>query len=351
MTPATTEAAILVELHKPLEVDTIELPESLGFGQVLVEFAYSGICGSQIGEIDGVKGPDEWLPHLLGHEGSGEILAVGEGVKTVAPGDHVVVHWRPGDGLESDTPSYRRNSETVNAGRVTTFNRHAVVSENRVTAIPKDFDLRTAPLFGCAITTGLGIVTHDAKLQLGESIVVFGAGGIGLNVIQGAAMISAHPVVAVDVVDSKLDAALEFGATDAIDGSNSKKAQSAIREIVGEDGADVVVETTGITSVIESAYTLTQPQGRTILVGVPRAGENVSIHTLPLHFGKVLTGSHGGDAQPHIEIPRYIDLLKAGKLKTEGLITDEFPLQDINRALEVVRSGTAGRVLIDLKAS
>lgn len=349
--PRTTEAAILVAQHGDLVVDTIELPDSLAFGQVLVELAYSGICGSQIGEIDGVKGPDPWLPHLLGHEGSGKVLSAGEGVKTVAPGDHVVLHWRPGDGLPGDPPKYRWRGETLNAGRVTTFNRHAVVSENRVTTIPHDFDLRTAPLFGCAITTGLGIVNHDAKVRIGESIVVLGAGGIGLNVIQGAAMVSAHPIIAVDILASKLECALEFGATHTFDGSGAEKLPAAIREVVGRSGADIVVETTGLPSLIETAYGLTQPQGRTILVGVPKQGENVSIHTLPLHFGKILTGSHGGDAEPAVEIPRFVRLHEAGKLRTEGLISHEFSLQDVNEAIDVVRSGAATRVLINLEDS
>ena len=147
-----TRAAILVEQKKPLVIEEVEVP-ALKLGQVLVKVLASGICGSQIGEINGVKGPDRFLPHLLGHEGCGTVLEIGEGVRTVKPGDRVVLHWRKGAGLESVTPTYGSRLGTVNAGWVTTFNEHAVISENRVTAVPADFDVEAAALFGCAVTT------------------------------------------------------------------------------------------------------------------------------------------------------------------------------------------------------
>ena len=131
--PRVTRAAILVAQQQPLVIDEIELPEQLDVGQVLVELAYSGICGSQLGEIDGVKGPDKWLPHLLGHEAAGTVLAIGPGVRHVKPGETVVAHWKPSLGIESSVPQYRWHSKVVNAGWVATFNRHAVISENRLT--------------------------------------------------------------------------------------------------------------------------------------------------------------------------------------------------------------------------
>ena len=146
--PRKTRAAILVEQGKPLVVDEIELPEVLDVGQVLVELAFSGICGSQLGEIDGVKGPDKWLPHLLGHEGAGKVLAVGPGVRHVQPCDTVVAHWKPSLGIESNVPQYRWCAETINTGWVTTFNRHTVISENRLTPLPCDIDLKVAALYG-----------------------------------------------------------------------------------------------------------------------------------------------------------------------------------------------------------
>src|SRR5262245_15763413 len=193
------KAAVLVELNKPLVMADLDLPGPLSFGQVLVKIHYSGICGAQINEIEGAKGPDKFLPHLLGHEGSATVVAVGPGVKTVKPGDHVVMHWRPSAGLQAETPHYEWDGRKVNAGWVTTFNDEAIVSENRVTPIPADFDLRIAPLFGCAVTTAMGVVNRDAKVEVGQSVVVFGIGGVGVNIVQAAAMVSANPIVAIDV--------------------------------------------------------------------------------------------------------------------------------------------------------
>ena len=342
------KAAVLESLNSPLIVVDIDLPNSLEFGQVLVKVHYSGICGAQINEIEGAKGPDKFLPHLLGHEGSGTVLDMGPGVTTVKKGDRVVMHWRQSDGLQSPTPTYKWGGRTVSAGWVTTFNESAVVSENRLTPIPDDFDLKLAPLFGCAVTTAMGVVNNDAHLKVGQSIVVFGVGGVGLNIVQAADMVSAYPIIGIDLADSKLELARKFGATHVFNVDKVPNLQEEIRSIVGETGADVVVETTGKAKVIEQAYELTHPDGKTVLVGVPTKGDNVSIYTLPLHFKKTLSGSHGGDAEPHLDIPRYIRLCERGKLKLEGLITHEFSLDEINKAIDVVRSGGAGRVILKM---
>ena len=344
----STTAAILAESGKPLIVDQMELPEELAAGQVLVQIRYSGICGAQINEIDAVKGPDRWLPHLLGHEAVGEVLEIGPGVTTVSPRDSVILHWRPSAGIQSATPSYRWRDRTLNAGWVTTFNRHCVVSENRLTLQPPGLDDRIAPLFGCAVTTAMGVINHDAQVRLGESVVVFGVGGVGLNVAQAAAMVSGHPVVAVDLQPAKVEMAKRYGATHGLvnAGMSDLEVADAIRAIVGPGGADVIVETTGVGKIIELAYDLTHKDGRTILVGVPR--DKVQIYTLPLHFRKILTGSEGGSCQPHLDIPRYAKLVAAGKLDLEGIVTHTFPLHSINEGLDLVRSGNAGRVLIEM---
>jgi len=343
------KAGILVQSNAPLEVAEIEMPEKLSFGQVLVKIHFSGICGAQLNEISAAKGPDKFLPHLLGHEGSGTVLETGEGVTTVKEGDTVVLHWRQSDGIQSNTPTYNWNGKKVNAGWVTTFNNYAVISENRLTTIPSDFDLKIAPLFGCAVTTAMGVINNDAHVKVGQSVVVFGVGGVGLNVVQSAAMVSAYPVIGVDIRDNKLDMAKKFGATYCFNSKTTTDLPGEIRKIVGNAGADVIVDTTGNARVIEQAYDLTHPDGKTILVGVPKKGDNINIYSLPLHFKKVLTGSHGGGVDPHIDIPRYIRLVDTGKLKLDGLVTHEFSLDDINKALDLVRSGDAGRVLIAME--
>lgn len=342
------KAAILVESHAPLVVADIELPGRLAFGQVLVRVHYSGICGAQLNEIDAVKGPDRFLPHLLGHEGSGTVVDVGEEVTTVRRGDRVVLHWRPGAGIQSQTPVYRWGHRQVNAGWVTTFNEYAAVSENRVTPIPDDVDPKLATLFGCALTTAFGVVNNDAWVKVGQSVVIFGVGGVGLPIAQAAAMVSAYPIVGVDRHGAKRSMAEQFGVTHFLDASGTRDLAAAVRDVVGQEGADVVIDTTGDARVIEQAYELTHSDGRTVLVGVPRKGDKASIYTLPLHFKKVLTGSHGGGAAPHVDIPRYVRLVKAGRLHLKGLITHEFGLDEVNRALQLVRAGEAGRCVLAL---
>lgn len=343
------KAAILVELKKPLEIAEVKLPEKLAYGQVLVKVHYSGICGAQINEIEGAKGPDKYLPHLLGHEGSATVMELGPGVKTVKQSDRVVMHWRESNGIQSETPVYDWNGKKVNAGWVTTFNEYAVVSENRLTVIPEDFDLRLAPLFGCAVTTAMGVINNDANVKIGQSVVVFGVGGVGLNIAQAAGMVSAYPIIGIDLHDSKLEMVKKYGATHCFNSNKTPNITDEIRKIVGKEGADVVIDTTGNPRVIEMAYELTHQDGKTILVGVPRKGDNICIYSLPLHFKKVLKGSHGGSAVPHVEIPRYIRLYKEGKMKLEGLITHEFGLDEINEAINMVRSGEAGRVLVAME--
>ncbi len=340
----TAKAAVLAESRKPLIVDEIALPSELGVGQVLVKVLYTTICGAQINEIDAVKGPDKFLPHLLGHEASATVIETGLGVTSVKAGDTVVLHWRPSLGIQGPPPAYTWRGNKLNAGWVTTFNDYAVVSENRMTPIPADFDLKVAPLFGCAVTTAAGVICNDAKVKIGESVVVFGVGGVGIPLIQFASLAGANPVIAVDKVPEKLAMAKARGATHVIDASKVTDVAAEIKKIVGSKGPDKVVEATGAKAVIEMAYDLTHADGTCVLVGVP--SEKVTIYTLPIHFNKILTGSHGGDAHPQIDIPRIIGLVNAKRISFEGLITHEFPLDDINAALDVVRSGTAGRVLL-----
>jgi S-(hydroxymethyl)glutathione dehydrogenase/alcohol dehydrogenase len=215
-----------------------------------------------------------------------------------------------------------------------------------LTPIPADVNSRLVPLFGCAVTTAFGVINNNAQVKVGQSVVVFGVGGVGLSIVQAARMVSAYPIVAVDIVPEKLDMAERFGASHSINSTITADVGKAIRDIVGPDGADVIIETTGNPRVIETAYELTQPKGRIVLVGVPRKGDNISIYSLPLHFKKIITGSEGGEAEPHNDIPRYVQLLQSGRLNLDGLITHEFRLNEINEAIVQVRSGEAGRVLV-----
>lgn len=346
MIPKTMKAAILVEQRKPLIIDEIELPSQLEVGQVLVRVHYSGICGSQIGEIDGAKGEDRFLPHLLGHEASGTVIDIGPGVRHAAAGDTVVMHWRKGLGIEAVPPVYHWRGNRLNAGCIATFNEYAIVSENRLTKIPVDSDLEVAALFGCAVTTGFGVVENNARVRIGETVVVFGAGGVGLNIVQAAALVGAYPVIAVDLHDNRLELARNMGATHLINSRNAD-AKAEIERITGGRGVDVFIDNTGQPAIIELGYRITRPQGRITLVGVPHAGNDIRIHSLPLHFGKVLAGSQGGEALPHEDIPRYHALYRADRIKLRELLTERLPLDNINAAIDNMRSGkTSGRCLI-----
>jgi S-(hydroxymethyl)glutathione dehydrogenase/alcohol dehydrogenase len=344
--PKFTKAAILTELRKPLIIAEIEIPQELKVGQVLVKIHFSGICGSQLGEIDGAKGEDKFLPHLLGHEGSGTVVAIGPGVKTVSLDDKVVLHWRKGDGIESEPPIYNWKETKVNAGWVTTFNEFAIVSENRITTIPKDSEMDVAALFGCAVTTGFGIIENNAKLKIGESVVVFGAGGIGLNVVQAASLVSAYPIIAIDIFDNRLTLAQEMGATHLIN-SRDKSVEEISELIHSFTKVDVFIDNTGNPQIIELGYNILKPQGKMVLVGVPKKGNNINIFSLPMHFGKSIIGSHGGETVPQIDIPRINNLYLEKRIKLKNLISKTYSLNEINTAISDIRNGlVSGRVSI-----
>ena len=338
------KAAILVEQNKPLVVTEIRIQKKLAYGQVLVRILYTTICGAQINEFQGTKGPDKFLPHLLGHEGSGIVEECGPGVTQVTKGDKVILHWRKGNGIQAATPEYKWANNKVNAGWVTTFNEYAIVSENRITKIPDNSDMRTAPLYGCALTTAFGILQNEVQAKSGESIIIFGVGGVGSALVLASRLISLYPIVAVDINDSKLKRVMSFGATHAVN-SNKDDVTSIIKANF-PNGADIVAETTGLNYVKELAYELTAPLGKTVFVGVTKVGENVSIDTTPLHFGKSLIMSYGGGSNPSYDIPRLIRLQQIGRLKLDGMITKEYSLDHINNAFEYVMKSDGLRCLI-----
>lgn len=338
-----TIAAILVEQNKPLEIHEVDI-SSLKYGQVLVEVICTRICGSQIGEIDGVKGPDKYLPHLLGHEGGGVVREIGPSVEHVCPGDHVVLHWRHGAGIDAGPSEYRLGQKTVNAGPITTFQQYTVVSENRLTPIPKDVDFETASLLADTLTTGFGVVVRDARLEIGESAVVIGVGGIGLGTVLGAHLAGVHPIIAVDLFDHKLEKAKEFGATHTINSSN-KDFPEEVMKILG-CGADAIFDGTGSPDVLKKAWKVLSPQGRLVLVGVMAHELRFSFNTLPLHYGKRIVGSEGGQSTPHIDIPRYLRMIEDGRFDPSKMITHRCKLGEINPAISAMRAGETVHTMI-----
>jgi S-(hydroxymethyl)glutathione dehydrogenase/alcohol dehydrogenase len=339
-----TSAAILVEQKKPLVVDEVELP-ALGYGQVLVDIKVSRICGSQIGEIDGVKGPDRFLPHLLGHEAGGIVLEVGPEVRHVKAGDRVVGHWRPGRGIEARPPVYDWNGRKTNAGNITTFNQFAIISENRLTPVPPETDFEVCALLADTLTTGFGVINNDAAVKIGESVVIIGVGGIGSGVVLGAKLAGAFPIIAVDLHDHKLKKAMEIGATHVINSSQADFTD-AVRQILDGGAPDVVIDGTGNPAVLEKAFCLAGNSGRCVGFGVMPHDRKFSINTLPLHLGKTLTGSHGGDSRPAEDIPRQVRMMRAGLFDPKGLISHRIALAEVNDGIARMRSGEVIHCLI-----
>ena len=333
------KAVLLEEIDAPLTVRDVGLTD-LKIGQVLVRVLVSGLCGAQLHEIRGHKGNARFLPHLMGHEGCGIVEKVGLGVNTVKVGDKVVMHWRPGSGMESPFPEYILDDQIISSGKVTTLSEYSIVSENRVTTIPPETSPVLAAMLGCSLTTALGIIDNECDLKFGESVAVIGCGGVGLNLIQAAQMKSASPIYAVDINENMSILSVMMGADSFV---------YNVSDILQK--VDVILDTTGVPPVISSAYNKLAPSGRLILVGQPQPGAEVEIPNAVSMFdgaGKSIRATQGGGTDPEKDIPRYIALAEKGLLEYEGLHTNTFTLDEINDAFDLLRSGDAGRIMINI---
>jgi len=333
------KAAVLEQINAPLAIKEVDLTP-LKFGQVLVKVLVSGLCGAQLHEIRGYKGNEKFLPHLMGHEGCGIVEHVGLGVTTVNTGDKVVMHWRPGSGVEAPFPNYVLDGKTISSGKVTTLSEYSIVSENRVTKIDEDTPSVLAAMLGCSLTTALGIIDNECDLKFGESVAVIGCGGVGLNLLQAAAMKSATPIFGVDINSSMRDLSMKMGA----EGFTSDILSLPI-------DIDVIMDTTGNPNVIAEAYKKLGPSGRLILVGQPAPGKYLEIPNGVSMFegtGKSIRATQGGRTDPETDIPRYIGLAKKEVLDWRSLHTDTFSLDEVNDAFDLLKSGNAGRIMIEI---
>jgi S-(hydroxymethyl)glutathione dehydrogenase/alcohol dehydrogenase len=341
-------AAVLFESNKPLKLVEIEFPDYLEPGQVLVQLISSGICGAQINEIDAAKGPDNFLPHLLGHEGLAKVIEVGPGVGKIIPDDHVILHWRPSSGINSATPRYTYGGEVINAGWVTTFNEYAIVSENRMTRIDlKGINPIIAPLLGCALTTALGVLENDAMFTHRDSLLIVGFGGVGISIAKFAQFMNARKISVIDIDIRKKELALQMGIKDFIHFDAKPNVQKQLKKLFGNNKPTVAIDTTGHPDAIEICYEESDDTGRVVLVGVPKLGKNASLYTLPLHFGKSLTGSKGGGAKPDKDIPFILELLNENAINMNNYPVTVLPISKINEGIEKLRSGSLGRVVIN----
>lgn len=310
----------------------------------------SGICGAQLQEIEGNKNNAAYVPHLLGHEGAGIVEKVGPGVTKVKVGDKVVMHWRQGDGIEADFPSYEYKGKMIKSGKVTTFSEYSIVSENRITAVPNDTPNELCALLGCGLSTALGTINDEAEVKFGESVMIIGAGGLGLNLVRAATLASAYPIISVDIYDNKKEAAESLGAHFFVN-CKTDNIKDKIFEKFGIKDVDVIIDTSGNKQSLEDTIPLLSGKGRYILVGQPKPGENIELknaHHLFGGEGKMIKATQGGKFSPSKDIPRYVKLHKAGILNIDGLITHRVKLDQINEAIDLVRSGQAGRIMIDI---
>lgn len=343
-----TKMAVLYNCGQPLAIEELEIPP-LKMGQVLVKIAFSGVCGSQLAEVEGRLGPDKYLPHALGHEGSGIVADIGEGVTKVGVGDHIILSWIKGSGLQSPQLRYQKGNQIINAGYANTFTEYSIASENRLVPIAKDMPLDKASIVGCAVATGFGAVVNDAKVSSKSNVLVIGTGGIGFSAIQAASLANASEIIVLGRNDAKLEKARFFGATSVFNLSDND-IESRIKELTGDKGVDFAFDVVGERATMELAYRLTKDdEGKVVLVGLPRYQEKIAIDANALFRGKRLIGSVGGSSNPDIDFPKYVQLYLSGTLKLDEMITHRYKLHEINTALELLKKGgEIGRAILEL---
>jgi len=343
------KAAVLTKLGSPLEIiDGIKIP-TLKYGQVLVKVFYSGVCHSQLMEARGHRGKDDWLPHLLGHEGTGEVIEIGDGVTKVKPGDLVVLGWIKGDGIEAGGSTYKTSDgRIINAGAVTTFSDFTIASENRLVLLPDGTPKKLGVLYGCALPTGAGIALNEISPSNGSTIVVVGLGGIGVSALMALKLFNPSILIAVDVEDSKLDLAKKIGATHTVNPSKIDPVKY-IKDITDGVGVDFAIEAAGSVTTISQAFDMVRRNGgQCIFASHPASGEKVCIDPFDLICGKTLKGSWGGSSKPDRDIPILGNYYTDGGLNLEVLISNTYSLDNINQALQDLEDRKIVSALIEI---
>jgi S-(hydroxymethyl)glutathione dehydrogenase/alcohol dehydrogenase len=363
--PIQTRAAVLRAFDAPLSIEEITLDDP-GPGEVVVRLAATGVCHSDQHMLGGAfKTP---LPAVLGHEGAGVVEIVGQGVRGVGPGDHVVLAWIPSCGrcrycasgrpaLCADRqgverpggPTRLRGADGVGIHQfldTSAFAERVLVREEGVIPIPDDIPLEIAALVGCAVLTGVGAATRTARVEPGSVVAVFGAGGVGLNVIQGAALAGAARIIAVDRRPAALELARRFGATDTLDASapETDDPARAVRKLTG-GGVDYAFEVIGLPETIAQAWESLAPGGRAVVVGLTPPRTSVTLRADFLSE-KALLGCILGSSVPRVDVPRVLDLYRRGRLKLDELATRRYPLAQVNEALAALHGAQGGRGIL-----
>ena len=356
------KAAVCHEFGKPLVIEEVQLGEPQA-GEVKVKLAACAICHSDISYMEGAWGGR--LPAIYGHEAAGMLEAVGLGVTNVQPGDHVVVTLIRSCGrcffcvqgqphlCETGHRLDRENVLHTQAGtpifqamRSGAFAEYVVVDSSQVIPVPANMPLDLASLLACGVITGLGAVVNTAKVPSGSSVVVIGTGGVGLNSVQGARLSGAQPIIAIDLVDSKLEAAREFGATETINSAN-EDAIARVKALTHGRGADYVFVTVGSTKALKQGLLLLRKGGTVVMVGLPASGDKLNLEVVNFaDANQIMMGNKMGSTRPSLDIPRLVALYQEGRLKLDELVTKRYPLEEINEAIAAVKRGEALRNVI-----
>jgi len=362
---------VLEKTGGPLTVSELELAPP-GREEVLVRLGASGVCHSDYNAVDGTS--ETVCPAVLGHEGAGVVEAIGADVTRVAVGSHVALSWTPWcgtceecarglsqlcsnvwpamgtGGLMDGTPRLSRDGEPIyHYSFLSTFADACVVPERSCVPIPEDVPFDVAALVGCAVSTGAGAVWRTAGVQAGDRVAIVGCGGVGLSALLAAVAVGAEPIVAVDAAPQKLDVARSFGATDGVEWQGSAEATAeAVREASG-GGVDYAFEATGRPEAMETAFLSTRNRGAAVLIGIPRPNATLSLPavTIPRMERRVL-GSIYGSTKPERDFPHTLDLYREGRLPLDRLISHRLPLEQAERGFELMHSGDAVRVVLEL---
>ena len=361
------QAAVLRAANTPFEIQTLSLDQP-HTGEVLVRIAACGVCHSDYHLATGTTRHP--MPVVCGHEGAGVVEAVGEGVKRVQTGDHVTLSWTPDCGqcfyclrgqpnlcetytepiwagtmLDGTTRLHNGNAPVYAYCGLATFGEYVVVPEQSCVKIRKEIPLEVAALVGCAVATGVGSALYTADVRPGESVVVIGCGGVGLNVIQGAALCGASPIISIDTNEAKMKLARDFGATHTL--FSDAKVQDAVRALTGGRGAEYAFEAVGLPSLQELALELIRPGGMVVLAGLSPMGTGTNLPGAVLtRQEKTVRGSYYGSVNPQRDFPLLLDLYSAGKLKLDQLISRTYRLEQINEAFETMLRGEIARGVI-----
>ena len=361
-------AAVLREVDQPFAVEDVELAAP-GAGEVEVRISAAGVCHSDWNVVSGAT--TNPLPAVLGHEGAGVVVAVGDGVETVAEGDHVVLSWLPACGrcyycaqgrhvlcdvamedmfrgtLPGGALRLSQNGDPVyHYSYLSAFAESCIVPAGCCVRVRDDAPFEVAALVGCAVMTGYGAAVNRARVEPGSVVAIFGAGGVGLSAVMGARLAGAEAVVAIDPVEFKRQTALELGATHALDPA-SDDVVSALRDLTEGRGADAALDTAGVPGIVAQAYASVRRGGTVVAVGLPAEGLTADLPASDLpREEKIVTGSFYGSCNPQVDMPRVLDLYMEGKLPLDRLVTRTYALEQINEAFAAMNSGEVARAVI-----